>query len=305
MCTDVLAKPVDELPDRGKLQLLDTVHLKTGGCGMNTSIGLKKLGNKVAMLGKVGEDGFGAFMRDTLVCHGVDVSGLVIEKGGMTSASVVLLGSDGERSILHCLGTNSSLCFEDVDLTLVRSARLLFIGGTFLMPSFDGTGAAKLLAFAKEHGCVTAMDTAWDSTGRWLDIVEPSLAYLDWFMPSIEEAAEITGLDDAGMMSDFFKSKGVRNVVIKLGDAGCYVSGADDEPFTLPPFKVECVDTAGAGDAWCSGFLTGVIRDMSIRDAAELGNASGALCVTAIGTTDGLKDFDATKDFIKKQRGGR
>lgn len=301
MCTDVLIKPVDALPDRGKLQLLDSVHLKTGGCGMNASIGLAKLGNRVAMLGKVGKDGFGSFMRDALALHGVDVSGLVFEEGGATSASVVLLGSDGERSILHCLGTNQTLCFEDVDTSLVKSARVLFIGGTFLMPSFDGMGAARLLAFAKDQGCVTAMDTAWDSTGRWLDIIEPCFASLDWFMPSIEEAEMITGLKDTAGMADFFKSRGVGNVAIKLGDKGCYLNAGEE--FALPPFKVECVDTAGSGDAWCSGFLTGLVRGMGVRDAARLGNAAGALCVTAIGTTDGLKDLDATMDFIREQEG--
>ena len=292
MCTDVLAKPVESLPKRGQLQLLDAVRLKTGGCGMNTSIGLKILGNKVAMVGKVGKDGFGSFMRDTLIFHGVDISGLIDKEEAMTSASIVLLSGDGERSILHCLGTNQSLCFEDLDLAVVKNANALFIGGTFLMPSFDGVGAAKLLSYAKDQGCITAMDTAWDSTGRWLSVIEPCLAYLDWFLPSIEEAAEITGKHDVDDMADFFKMKGVKNVAVKMGDAGCYINA--DESFTIPPFEVDCADTSGAGDAWCSGFLTGILRGMSIRDAAELGNAAGALCVTAIGTTDGLKDFEST-----------
>ena len=297
MCTDVLVKPADAFPDKGTLLLLDTAHLKTGGCGMNTAIGLKKLGGKVAMLGKVGKDGFGAFMRDTLVDHGVDITGLIMEEGGMTSVSVVLLGSDGERSILHCLGTNQSLCYENVNLTLVSDARVLFIGGTFLMPSFDGMDAAKLLAYARKKGCITAMDTAWDSTGRWLGVIEPCLAYLDWFMPSVEEAAKITGLSDPAEMAKFLKTRGVRNVVIKLGSVGCYVDA--NETFSLPSFDVDCIDTAGAGDAWCSGFLTGIVRGMGVRDAAEFGNAAGALCVTAIGTTDGLRGFDATMDFIQ------
>jgi len=297
MCTDVVVKPVDAFPDRGKLSLLDSVHLKTGGCGMNAAIGLKKLGVRVAMLGKVGSDGFGVFMRDTLVGHGVDISGLIMEEGGMTSASVILVAGDGERSILHCLGTNRSLRYEDVDLKLVNGARVLFVGGTFLMPSFDGADAAKLLAYAKEKGCITAMDTAWDSTGRWLHTVEPCLAHLDWFMPSGEEAAQITGQSDPARMAEFLKAKGVQNVAIKLGGAGCYVSAA--ESFFLPCFEVDCVDTVGAGDAWCSGFLAGIVRGMGIRDAAALGNAAGALCVTAIGTTDGLRDFDATMDFMR------
>ena len=138
MCTDILAKPVDALPEKGKLLLIDTVKMQTGGCAMNASIGMAKLGARVCLTGKVGGDGFGAYMKATLEEHGVGAEGLTMEPDAMSSVSVVTIGSDAERTILHSLGTNKLLSYGDIDLDMVLDSRYLFIGGVFLLPRFDG-----------------------------------------------------------------------------------------------------------------------------------------------------------------------
>jgi sugar/nucleoside kinase (ribokinase family) len=301
MCTDILAKPVDSLPEKGKLLLIDTVKMQTGGCAMNTAIGLAKLGARVCLAGKVGDDGFGAYMKATLEEHGVGTVGLVMEPGGMTSVSVVTIGSDAERTILHSLGTNKLLAYEDIDLNVVFDSSYLFIGGVFLLPRFDGPDAAKLLEVAQQHGVVTAMDTAWDSTGQWLKVIEPCLKHLDWYMPSIEEAEQMLGLQDPVDMAAGFKSLGVKNVVIKMGSAGCYMEPAGENGVFYPTFSVEVMDTAGAGDAWCAGFLSAKARGLTLRECAIWGNAVGSLCVTKVGTTNGILNLQDTDRFIRER----
>ncbi len=300
MCTDILVRPVDALPEKGKLMLVDSIHQYTGGCAMNTAISLAKLGVNTALVGKVGNDGFGAFMKATLEENQVDTGGLLMEEGGMTSASVVTIGTDGERTILHCLGTNQSLCFEDITINQVLCARYLFIGGVFLMPKFDGEDTAGLLKIAQENGVVTAMDTAWDAQGRWLELIRPSLAHLDWFMPSVEEAEQMLGTRDPEKLTGEFKKLGVKNVVIKLGSDGCYVAPQGEEGRCFGVFPAKAVDTAGAGDAWCAGFLAGLIRNLPVDEAALLGNAAGAMCVTKIGTTNGIRCLEETQAFIRR-----
>lgn len=299
MCTDILIKPVDRLPERGKLELIDSIAMKTGGCAMNTSIGLAKLGISTAIVGKTGMDGFGTFMRDTLEREGVHTRGLRMEQSGTTSASVVNISSDGERCMLHCLGTNSTLSFADVDQSVLLDSRILFIGGAFLTPAFDGRDAARLLKLARQNGILTAMDTAWDSTGKWYATIRPCLAYLDWFMPSVEEAEQIFGSRDPMELAARMKAEGVKNAVVKLGADGCYVEPEGREGFFKKPFHVQCVDTAGAGDAWCAGFLSALVRGYAPEDCAEWGNAVGALCVTQIGTTSGILDFEQTAEFLR------
>lgn len=299
ICTDILIRPLDNLPERGTLGLVDSMHQKSGGCAMNTSIGLAKLGIRVAMLGAVGQDGFGDFIRNTLTSQGVDIQGLRIKKGGMTSASVVAIGSDGERTIIHCLGTNKTLRFDDIDLEAVKKSRVLFIGGTFLLPAFDGADAARLLAFARENGVLTVMDTAWDASNRWLETIKPSLRYLDWFLPSVEEAEQMAGTRDPEKLAAVFRSMGVRNIAIKMGKEGCYVNADSGDAFYLPIYDANRVDTSGAGDAWCAGFLAGLAKGRDVRLSAKMGNACGALCVTKIGTTEGLKGYKDTMKFIE------
>jgi sugar/nucleoside kinase (ribokinase family) len=303
MCTDLLIKPIDSLPEKGKLLPIESVHMKTGGCAMNASIGLSILGIKTAFVGKTGGDAFGNFMRDTLTEHGVNTDGLVRDENAMSSMSVVAISADGERSILHYYGTNAALCYEDIDTSVLLEAQSLFIGGTFLTPTFAGKDAAKALELAQNNGILTFMDTAWDASGKWLDTIKCSLRYLDWFMPSIEEAEQMVGTREPGKISAAFKKMGVKNAALKMGADGCYIEPENTEGFFVKPYPVECVDSAGAGDAWCARFIAGIMKGFDTEKAAELGNGTGALCVTSIGTTSGLRNMADTLDFMQNCNG--
>lgn len=299
-CADVLAKPVQALPEKGKLGLINQLQLQLGGCASNAAIALAKIGLKPVMIGKVGDDGFGQFLRETLRQKGVATEGVRVDPTVQTSASVVLIGDDGERSIMHCLGANARFAFEDIDVGLLEHSTILFIGGTFLMPQFDGAGAEKLLKLASAAGCVCCLDTAWDSTGQWMEKIECTLPYLDWFMPSYEEAKELSGHTEPAAIAEIFKAKGVKNVVIKLGEAGCYVRPEQEPGFHTPAYQnIEVVDTSGAGDAFCAGFLTGLVNGWEVRQCARFANAVGAQCVMALGTTTGVKTLQETVSFLE------
>ena len=301
LCADVLAKPVDQLPEKGKLGLIDQLQLQIGGCASNTAIDLAKIGLTSVMIGKIGADGFGKFLQETLPHEGVATEGLSVDQSVQTSASVVLIGRDGERSILHCLGSNSRFTFEDINLELVKQSKILFIAGTFLMPQFDGVGAEKLLQLANEAGLVCCMDTAWDSTGQWMNKIEGTLKYLDWFMPSYEEAKELSGKTEPAAIAEVFRAKGTKNVVIKLGKDGCYVKPEHEPGVYTPTYhEIEVIDTSGAGDAFCAGFLTGLVKGWDIRECARFANAVGTYCVMAIGTTTGIKTLEETLSFMDR-----
>lgn len=299
LCADVMARTIDRLPERGKLLLLDELSMHAGGCAANTSIGLSRLGARAAIVGRVGADGFGGFLSSALAREGVDVRGL---KAGNSpsSASVVAIGSDAERSILHCLGANGLFRYEDIDRTVIQSAGIVFVAGTFLMPSFDGGGTAALLRDAKAAGALCCLDTAWDATGQWMKKLEGCLKYLDWFMPSYEEAVELSGEREPARIAAAFAAGGAANVVVKLGAEGCYVKPAAEEGFTVPAYgNIRVVDTSGAGDAFCAGFLMGLARGWAPRACAGLANAVGAHCVMAVGTTAGIRPLPETLAFMR------
>lgn len=297
MVADVLARPVRRLPERGQLDLVDRIELHTGGCAVNTGIALAKLGVRTSVIGKVGADGFGDFIVNTLHRHGVDVSGVVRDTVANTSATMVLVGPDGERSFIHYLGANAELRQADVDMGLVRQGRILHVAGHNLMSRFDGPEAAAVLAEARSLGVETSLDTAWDASGRWLDLVEPCLHHLDYFVPSFEEARRIAGRDDPAEVARFFLDYGIRIVALKMGEQGCYVTDGE-RSVRLPAYPVSTVDTTGAGDCFAAGFLAGIVQGWDLEKTARLANAAGAMCVTAIGATSGIRSLEETLSFM-------
>ncbi|MDQ1316723.1 MAG: hypothetical protein QG588_371 [Candidatus Poribacteria bacterium] len=294
---DIVAKPIENMPGKGKLALVDTMELHTGGCASNTGYALNKLGISTGLMGKVGTDGFGDFFVNYMRNAGLDISGIKYSITANTSATMVMVSADGERTFFHYLGANAELNYDDVDFDIVKKAKILHVAGSFLMPNFDGVSTARVLKQAREWGITTSLDTAWDSKGNWLKVLEPCLQYLDIFMPSIEEARMITGKDKPSDIAEFLMSYGIKTVALKMGDRGSYVRTPDWE-FSLPIYKVNAVDSTGAGDAFAAGFLAGVAKGWDYRDAARLGNAVGACCVTAIGSSAGIKNMGETLEFI-------
>lgn len=287
LVADVVVKSVERLPDAGKLEAVDSITLSLGGCAANTAVGLSRLGHDVSVLGAIGDDGFGDFIVDILIDEGVDTTGIVRLEDVATSVTDVLVDSRGERRFLHFKGANARFTSDDLDLNFLELSRHLHIGGTFLMDAFDGADAASVLRSAKEKGITTSLDTAWDPSGVWYDLIEPMLEYVDIFLPSDEEAGMLSGEDNVREMARFFLAKGVRTVGIKCGSKGGYFRSEDDE-HVLPPLEVDVVDTTGCGDAFCSGFISGTIDGLSFRECAKRAVILGSLCATGLGAIAAL-----------------
>ena len=293
---DVVVHPVERLPASGTMALVKGLDLKTGGCGCNTAVLLHKLGRPVGLLGKVGRDSFGDFMVSRLAAAGLDVSTIARDGQAPTSSVIVLIAPGGERSFLYCPGGSEQLTLADICQQSLTAAKLVHVGGIMKLPRLDVT---ELLRRAKAMGKTTSMDTDWDPTGRWLKLMEPHLPYTDLFLPSLEEARMISGLQQPGEIARFFLDRGPKVVAVKLGEQGCYLRTAEGQEASLPAYRVKAVDTTGAGDAFVAGFLAGWHLGWDAIECARLGNACGALCVTKIGTTDGVVSLDECVSFMK------
>lgn len=288
---DVVTKPVESLPDEAVL--VDEISLHNGGCACNAAVALGRLGIGTAALGKVGRDAFGDFVLRRLTEAGVDTRGIVRDGAVSTSATVVLVDGQGERSFLHYYGANAAMSEEDVNYDLLRRCTVLHVAAAFLVPGLDGEPMAHVLSRAQQMQVTTCLDTAWDPEGRWMEVLEPCLPHLDYFVPSREEARVLSGRDDPPEMAAQFLDRGVDTVVIKLGAEGCYARTADAE-LSVPAFEVESVvDTLGAGDAFVAGFLAGLVQGRGLEKACQLGNAVGACCVRGTGP-EGVRSLEET-----------
>ena len=304
LVADVWGKPIDEWPEKGRLSLVESMGIGVGGCAANSGLSLVKMGVDVAVMGKVGRDGFGSFVASEIEAAGADVSGIGFDDEVGTSATMVMIDSGGERTFIHCIGANATVRPGELDMDLIRSAKIFDFAGALVMPGFDGEPAASVLAAAQDAGVVTCMDTVWDATGRWLELLAPCLAHVDYFLPSMSEAVEITGETEPGRVAQVLLDRGVGTVALKMGEEGCYVRSVDRE-LRIPAYLVEAVDGTGSGDAFVAGFIQGLLKGWDLEDTAHFAGAVGALCVTGIGTTAGVRDFAGTIDFLVERDGDR
>jgi sugar/nucleoside kinase (ribokinase family) len=296
---DVIAKTVNNLPQEGKLDLIEQLELHLGGCASNAAVDLQKIGVDTAVIGKVGDDGFGSFVINEMKRNGVNVDGIVLSKTSKTSASVVSVRSNGERSFLHHLGANADFSTSDINFQIINNSQILFVAGTLLMPSFDGAPASEILKKAQEAKKITVMDTAWDSTGKWMTLVEPCLPYLDYFIPSLEEAEMISGKREPEEIADVFLHHGIKNAVIKLGSKGCFIKNNLGEKYFLDSYKgIKVADTTGAGDSFAAGFIAGLTKGWDLMSCGKFANAVGAHCVMEVGATSGIKKMDEILEFM-------
>lgn len=303
LVADVITKPVDEVPKKGLLGLVDSIELFSGGNAMTAAINIKKIGMESAVIGKIGTDPFGDFLENCLKKSGVSTKGLSRDEKTQTSTSVALSASDGERTFLHCVGANGTFCYDDINWDVINDSRIVFVTGTYLLKTFDGKQTMEFLKKCKELGKVTALDVCWDSKGQWGELINDAMPYIDIFMPSIDEAVMIAGEDEPEKIADVFFERGVKKVVIKLGKDGCYIrESKNSEGIVIPSYKVKAVDTTGAGDSFCSGFLSAYAKGKGFLECAQFANATGAHNVMAKGATTGIKSYEEILKFMEDNK---
>ena len=143
------------------------------------------------------------------------------------------------------------------------------------------------------------MDVTSDLSGRWDAVIHCCYPHLDYFLPSIEQAEKIAGTSDERRIAEYFLSEGVRTVVVKLGERGSYFRSAEEE-FWCGTCDVPVLDSTGAGDAFVSGFLTGILQGMPHADCVRLGTACAACVIQAVGANAGILSLEETKAFWRR-----
>lgn len=297
LVADILVKPVDRLDYAFDTTTVEHIAVRNGGDAMNTAVALAKLGNDVGFIGRVGRDLMGQYLRSVLENAGIDAGGLSEDPVAGTSTCLVLINRAAERAFFYYGGANSCLTASDVPPAVLEGASIVHVGGTFLLPGFDGEGAAQIFEAAHQQGCLTSMDVTFDPSGKWLDTIRPCLRHLDYFLPSYNEASRIARTENLADIVWILKNEGVKNIIVKLGAKGCYVHTGSEE-FEVPAFNVPVVDTTGAGDCFVAGFLTGLNQKLPLQECAMIGCASAAFCIGALGATENVRSYAEIRQLI-------
>ena len=296
---DVLGRPVSEIPPGQNIALIDEIRVTVAGTAGATAVDLAKLGADVSSMGATGGDELGKVMRGILERYGVDSSGMRTHTDVPTSATMLPIRPNGERPALHVMGANAVFSATDVDLPALGAFDVVHVGGTFLMPAFDGPDAATVLAAAKEQGAITTMDVLGVQKDGMANILRPCMPHLDYFMPNIEEAEMVSGLSTRADLAGFFLDMGATTVILKMGDQGASINRVGEAEVRVPAFAVDVVDTTGCGDAFDAGFMLTTAMGWEIDQAARFGAACGSLVATGLGSDAGIVDFDSTRTFME------
>jgi sugar/nucleoside kinase (ribokinase family) len=298
---DVIGRPVSlsSAPRPGSLSYIDTITLTTGGNVSNCGIDLAKMGFRVGVITRVGNDGLGDFVRSEYRRWGIRTTGLIVDARGQTSATMVNVDRRGERTFFHTRGAMANFRVSDVlkNIHLIRRAKIFLLGYLGLLPESEPQFAKLLAAVRREAGIQTHLDTG--GTPQRNDArMRAILPHVDYFIPSFEEAAELTGERTPQAIIRALRGFGAAGVVgVKLGAKGSYLSWQGKEQH-IPAKKVKVVvDSTGAGDAYVAGFIAGIVRGYDPFSAARLATAVAAGCVTAVGASTAIRPF---RDYLRK-----
>ncbi len=280
---DLVLSGGDVVPAFGQVErIVDEATLVIGGSGAIAACGAARLGLRVALVGVVGDDAFGRFMRETLADRGVENTGIAVDPHRPTGVSVVL-ARGADRAILTAAGTIACLSAVLVDERTVQEARHVHVSSYFLQRRLR-PDLPELLAGARAAGTTTSIDPNWDPDEEWDGGLRTALPYADILFVNAEEARRIAGSPDVEVAAGQLAELGPL-VVVKLGAGGALAVSPGQEVIRTAAPRVEVVDTVGAGDSFDAGFLSGVLAGRAVEESLALACACGSLSTTAAGGT--------------------
>ncbi len=259
-------------------------HSETcGGSAANTIIGLARLGCSVGFIGKISNDREGKLILEDFEKEGVDTTG-IIHGQGYSGQVMGFVDNAGDRALYIDSGTNDTITIDEIEKEYASQAHFLHLTSFVGDKSFH---TQKQLLDTLSENVKISFDPGALYAQKGSVELEPFIRKSHVLLPNTIELKMITGETDYCKGADALISRGAKIVAVKLGIDGCYVTDGR-ERFRIEAFKVKTVDTTGAGDAFCAGFLYGLLKNKSLYDCGRLGNFVASRSVMKMGARAGL-----------------
>jgi sugar/nucleoside kinase (ribokinase family) len=267
--------------------LADRLTLTLGSSTAIFAHNLAVIGSKVGFVTRMGDDSLGGIALERLASGGVDVSRVRRISGSTATGLTVILAHAANRNILTYPGTMNEMCFEDLDLDYLASAKHFHLSSFFLHRALRAR-IPELFRKMKQAGLTTSLDTNDDPEDRWGKDVLEVLQFVDVLFPNERELKKLAETEDFEEAIRTI-SKLVPTLAVKLGRKGALVQRGS-ERITRPPLPVDAVDPVGAGDSFDAGFLHQYVRGADLAACLEYGNLAGAFSTTRPGGTEAFRD---------------
>ena len=287
--------PKDLQPERESL--IQGFRLTLGSSSAIFAHNLSVLGTRVGIVSKIGPDALGKMALGWLSASGVEVTHVRQGTDTTSTGLTVILAHATERFILTYPGTMFELCYEDLDLDYVFSARHLHVSSYFLHKALRPK-MANLFCEARRRGLTTSLDTNDDPEGLWADDLRQVLPHVDILFPNEREAKSIAQTND---LASAIASLGERvgTVVVKLGSQGALARKGSAE-WRRAPVRVNAVDTVGAGDSFDAGFIHRYLQGANIKQCLDYANLAGAYSTTREGGTEAYRERESMLQFFQE-----
>jgi len=262
-----------------------------GGSAANTVVGLARLKLKTGFIGKVAADREGNFLLDEFRKEGVDVNGITVSAKGRSGTVMGFINPKGDRALYVDPGVNDQIEFKDINLDHVSDTKFLHLSSFVGEKSFK----AQKQLIEQLSSVKISFDPGAIYARKGLAAMKPIIRRSYVMFPNAIEVKLLTGQDYREGAETFIKL-GADLVAVKLGKRGCYVTDGK-ESHLIEAYKVEAVDTTGAGDAFCAGFLYGLIKQKDLYECGKLGNFVASRCISKMGARTGLPKLEDLKDL--------
>ena len=285
-----------------------------GGAPANVCTMAAKLGAEAAFVGKVGQDSFGTFLRGVLLENHVSCQGLRVDEKARTSLAFVTLGEGGERDFCFYRsdGADTQLRPEELDEALLCGSKFLHFGSLSLTQEPCRSATVRAVELARSGGAVISYDPnyrlpLWESETQALEMMRLGLRLADIVKVSQEEAQLLTGQENPDRAAAALRKLGPRVIFITGGASGCFCY-TEAARACVPGFRVEAVDTTGAGDTY-QGTMLYQLRDLSLEEitamdvarltrCATVANAAAAITTTKLGAISAMPNKATLNAFL-------
>jgi sugar/nucleoside kinase (ribokinase family) len=290
MCVDLIVSGGDVVPRFGQVeQLVGDYTVEMGGSCCLFACQAAKLGLRVAVLGRVGDDAFGRLILKRLQGCGVDARYVTADPALKTGLGIALCRED-DRAILTYMGSISALRPDDVTDEFLAAARHLHYGSFFLHAGLLPCAPA-ILRRARAHGLTVSLDTNWDPAERWNATLQEALLLSDLFLPNEQEALRIGRAAALPEAVAALQALGVPLVAVKQGTRGaCAYEGQHVHRCAVTP--VHGGDGIGAGDSFDAGFVAAWLRGLSVPECLAIACRCGTAVAAATGGLSGQPRWD-------------
>jgi len=288
----------DEIPVPGKTVLGKKYIIGPGGKGSNQAIAAARAGGDVSFVTKLGKDNYADMALKLYQEAGVNTQAVILDSELNTGAAGILInqktGENAINVISGAAGTIDQKFIED-NLSIIKNSKIFL---SQLETPLDASLYA--LKIAKENGCTTILNPA---PAR--NLPEDCFKNIDFFTPNETEASffinqSIESEKDCQIAAEVLLDKGVKNILITLGDKGCFFKNQEEE-FLLPVKKlsVPVVDTTGAGDAFNGAFSVALSKNKNYKEAIEFANLVAGISVTREGAANSMPTIDEIEENLQ------